>query len=128
MEFSNSSDGGRSSVGRAPDCGSGGRAFEPRRPPSQVLELEVPRPFSFLALFRTCNFRLRRPMNGLPLADAVGGFRWCLRRRCCLLAVDGGSVCGVWGRWVSPVEGERRFSDHGTCIEGGGRAGRRGEF
>ena len=25
--------GGRSSVGRAPDCGSGGRGFEPHRPP-----------------------------------------------------------------------------------------------
>jgi hypothetical protein len=25
--------GGRSSVGRAPDCDSGGRGFEPRRPP-----------------------------------------------------------------------------------------------
>ena len=35
-------------------------------------------------------------------------------------------MCGVWGLWVSPVEGERRGSDHGTCIEGGGRAGRRG--
>ena len=27
------SNGGRSSVGRAPDCGSGGRGFEPHRPP-----------------------------------------------------------------------------------------------
>ncbi len=26
-------DGGRSSVGRAPDCDSGGRGFEPLRPP-----------------------------------------------------------------------------------------------
>ena len=25
--------GGRSSVGRAPDCDSGGRGFNPRRPP-----------------------------------------------------------------------------------------------
>ena len=35
-------------------------------------------------------------------------------------------MCGVWGLWVSPVERERKVSDHGTCIEGGGRAGRRG--
>ena len=28
--------GGRSSVGRAPDCDSGGRGFKPRRPPQLV--------------------------------------------------------------------------------------------
>ncbi len=31
--------GGRSSVGRAPDCDSGGRGFEPHRPP-QILKRE----------------------------------------------------------------------------------------
>ena len=30
-------DGGRSSVGRAPDCDSGGRGFNPRRPPHLLL-------------------------------------------------------------------------------------------
>src|SRR6185369_15426060 len=29
--------GGRSSIGRAPDCGSGGRGFEPRRSPQQFI-------------------------------------------------------------------------------------------
>jgi hypothetical protein len=28
--------GGRSSIGRAPDCGSGGRGFEPRRSPPTI--------------------------------------------------------------------------------------------
>jgi hypothetical protein len=42
--------GGRSSVGRAPGCGPGGRGFEPRRSPHQnnkALEPETIRPQGF---------------------------------------------------------------------------------
>ena len=43
--------GGRSSVGRAPGCGPGGRGFEPRRSPLSPARSDVLRPVSWLGVY-----------------------------------------------------------------------------
>lgn len=76
------------------------RSSRVAHPLSEGLGTCVPRPFSFLALFRTCNFRLRRILDLSPMVEVWWGLV--------------GLLTSVFGEG----SGARRWWRFGSCFPG----------